>query len=398
VIFAPADATDKSWRLAGTSDGNIAAPTAENRVRAMGPGTAVITVETMGLERLTAACTVTVAARVIRVEGVNASDMSLRVGDADALPVVTWNPADATDKGYSLVSDHPEVAAAAGQAVRAVGRGTAVLRLTSNDGNKRSDFKVTVTAPVRGLSAADMNLQVGDQAEPVITFDPPDADNRGFSLASQDPAVAIVAGHRVRAAAAGTATVVATSADGGFTASFSVTVTEKPVPVQGLSVADMTISLGAPDTLPALAWNPPDATNKNYTLTSQNPSVAAVVDGRIRAAARGSATLQAVSEDGGKTAAFTVTVKQDHIPVDSIVALDLDLSLGSDKDGRAPQLTWYPPDATDKGYSLSVAHPDTAAVSGALIVPVAPGATSATVTTADGGKTFTFQVRVRAED
>lgn len=60
---------------------------------------------------------------------------------------------------------------------------------------------------------------------------------------------------------------------------------------------------------------PIDATNKNVTWSSSAPDVATVdASGNVTAVAEGTATITAITDDGGKTAACTVTVEHAHDP------------------------------------------------------------------------------------
>jgi uncharacterized protein YjdB len=392
-VFTPPDATDKGFAISGISDPAVAAAAGPAKVRAVGPGQAVITVETTGPVKLAAVCTVTVA---MPVASLAAADLSMRKGET-ALPPLAWTPANATDKDYSLVSDNPAVVQVSGGGLHALAGGTATVTAASHDGGKTAAFKVTVSVPVTSLSAADITLAHGTEADPVLTWVPADADNKGFTLVSQNAAVASIAGKRVRGEAPGSALVRVTSDDGGLVATFKVTVPDTAVPVQALGAADLSLKVGNPDATPVLAWTPAEATDKGYSLVSAQPGVASIAGNLVHAVAPGTASVQATSHDGGKTALFTVTVTQDTVRVDSIQAADMDLDSNADKAGRAPDITWYPAGAYDKAYTLASADTGVAAVSGNLVVPVQKGNTTVTITTEDGGKTAVFQVRVRGK-
>ena len=113
--------------------------------------------------------------------------------------------------------------------------------------------------------------------------------------------------------AAGTATITATSEDGGFTATCDVTVTDPvpvPVAVTGVTVAPTTLALEPGSSANVTATvAPADASNKNVTWSSDNAAVATVdTSGKVTAVADGTATITTTTEDGGFTASCTVTV------------------------------------------------------------------------------------------
>ncbi len=86
------------------------------------------------------------------------------------------------------------------------------------------DFTVKVTGIT--LSSNSLSLAVGKQSVLTATVLPSDATNNNITWTSSDSSVATVAQTgKVTAKAAGTATITATTADGGFTASCTVTVT-----------------------------------------------------------------------------------------------------------------------------------------------------------------------------
>jgi uncharacterized protein YjdB len=233
----------------------------------------------------------------------------LKVGDPDAAPVLTWSPQNASDKGYTLTGGAAGIATVAAGKVHAVGPGTATFTARSNDGEKTAPFTVTVTQPVLSVSAANLRLIKGAaDAEPVLTWNPANASNKGYTLSGGNAAVAVVAGTKVRPVGSGTANFTVTTADGAKTASFTATVT---VPVAGVGCEDTDLRLFMDSEASlAISWNPSDATNKNYTLESSDPTVVFVSDGdRVTPVRRGEATVTVTSEDGGKQGTCVVEVR-----------------------------------------------------------------------------------------
>lgn len=82
------------------------------------------------------------------------------------------------------------------------------------------------------------------------------------------------------------------------------------VPVTGVSLNTSTLNLieGGTDTLTATV-EPNNATNRNVTWSSDNPSVATVNNGVVSAVSEGTAIITVTTADGGFTATCEVTVK-----------------------------------------------------------------------------------------
>ena len=94
----------------------------------------------------------------------------------------------------------------------------------------------------------------------------------------------------------------------------SFTTSGSAVAVTGITLdsASLTMTGGTSQKLTATV-SPSNATNKNVTWSSSNPSVATVSsDGVVNAVQGGTATITATTSDGGKTASCTVTVKDVH--------------------------------------------------------------------------------------
>ena len=84
-------------------------------------------------------------------------------------------------------------------------------------------------------------------------------------------------------------------------------------PVKSVKVPDMAITLltESDDRVrePQIAWTPPDATDKGYALTSDNPAVVRVVGGSVEAMKKGEAKVTLTSHDGNKRDTFKVKVE-----------------------------------------------------------------------------------------
>ena len=83
-----------------------------------------------------------------------------------------------------------------------------------------------------------------------------------------------------------------------------------------LNKTTLTLKVGASETLTATIA-PTNASNKNVTWASSNATIATVdASGKVTGVAKGTATITVTTEDGGKTATCTVTVKDDQASID----------------------------------------------------------------------------------
>lgn len=81
------------------------------------------------------------------------------------------------------------------------------------------------------------------------------------------------------------------------------------IAVTGISLDQTTLSVEAGRSAVLTATiNPVNAANKSITWTSDDETVATVIDGRVKGVAEGTATITATTVDGGFTATCTVTV------------------------------------------------------------------------------------------
>lgn len=98
-------------------------------------------------------------------------------------------------------------------------------------GYDREIFWGTVTVPVTGVSlnASSGELEVGGSVTLVAAVTPADATNKAVTWESSAPAVASVSGGVVSALTAGSAIITVKTADGGYTASYNLTVKAQAV-------------------------------------------------------------------------------------------------------------------------------------------------------------------------
>ena len=144
---------------------------------------------------------------------------------------------------------------------------------------------------------------------------------------------------------------------------------------------------------------PGNATNKNVTWTSSNPSVATVSAGQVTAVANGTTTITATTKDGGFTASCVVTVNaggSQNVPVTgvSLNVTQTEITVGGTQTLNA---AIAPANATNKQVTWTSGNTSIATVDQTgKVTAVAAGTTTITVKTADGNKTAVCQVTVKA--
>ncbi len=169
------------------------------------------------------------------------------------------------------------------------------------------------------------------------------------------------------------------------------------VAVTGITLSQTTVELTEGESTRITATvSPSNATNKKVLWSSDNPLVT-VTDGTITGTKPCNATVTAKSDDGGKTATCTVTVKAKVISVTGVSLNTTSLTM-TEGDTQTLTSTVSPSNATDKSVTWSSSNTSVATVSSSGVVTAkSPGTATITVRTNDGGKTATCAVTVKAK-
>ncbi|MFA7078023.1 MAG: Ig-like domain-containing protein, partial [Syntrophomonas sp.] len=293
-------------------DETIATVNASGIVTPIAAGTTAITVTTVDGNK-TASCTVTVGTTPVAVTDItlNHSAYTLNKGDSNLVLIPFIAPADATNTNVTWTTGSAAVATVANGTVTAVGPGSTEIRATTQDGSKIAECTITVVTPVKGidLDKATISGLVGDTEQSLAaTISPAAANNKQVVWTSSDPAIAsfiesapgALTG-KVRFLAPGTANITATTVDGGYADSCTVTVGVKVNSVS-LSPATATLKVGETTLNLTPTVSPSSATNKTVTWTSNASSIATVLGGVVTPVAPGSATITAAPVFGTATA------------------------------------------------------------------------------------------------
>ena len=311
ATITPSNATNKTVNWTSSATG-VATVSGSGVVTGVAAGTATITATTAdGSFTSTSAITVQSAAVPVTGVTVSPSSASVNVGATTNL-AATIAPSDATNKNVAWSSDATGVATvSASGVVTGVSAGSATITATTADGGKTSTSSITVTAvSVTGVAVSPSSASVGTGATTTLTatIAPTNATNKTVNWTTSNGAVATVSGGVVTGVTAGTATITATSQDGSFYSTSSITVTT--VYATGVTVTPNPATVVAGAYIPLTAnFTPSNTTNKTVLWTTSNNAVAIVsASGVVTGMAAGTATITATTQDGGFTSSSTVTV------------------------------------------------------------------------------------------
>ena len=197
------------------------------------------------------------------------------------------------------------------------------LRLTAS-GNEIPTEPTTepwtepTNVPVTGISISESTktLTVGDKSLLNAWVAPSNATNQKISFSSdRSDIVSVGPSGTITAITAGEAWITVASEDGNYKTACKVTVNAKvpdTIKATGVTLDKTTLSVNVGSTDKVVATVAPDnATNKKVNFSSDNTAVATVAtDGIIKGIAPGTATLTAITEEGGFQATCTVTVNK----------------------------------------------------------------------------------------
>lgn len=254
----------------------------------------------------------------VAVESVslNKAESALKVGESETL-TATVAPSNASDKTVTWASSDSSVVAVVNGVVTALKTGTATITATTADGNKTASCAYTVSnIEVESVSFATSGTKtaVGDTVNLTVTVLPENATVKTVTYTSSNTAIATVDNNgKVTAKAVGTAIITAKA--GNKTATYSVEVLAEIVKVTGVSLNVTSGTLNTETEEKTVQLNPviapSNATNKNVIYSSSNSLVASVdKNGLVTAHQKsGTAVITVTTEDGEKTATYTLTVE-----------------------------------------------------------------------------------------
>ncbi|MBO5578784.1 MAG: Ig-like domain-containing protein [Bacilli bacterium] len=245
------------------------------------------------------------------------SSLELSVGDTYEF-VATVLPENATNKEVIWSSSNSSVVSVDNGVINALNEGKATITVKSKDGYKSSSAEITVVKKPSvvhvtsvSLNETTLNMETGDRYTLLATVLPSNASDKSVNWSSNNDSVATVDSKgKITAVSAGQVIITATTTDGGLTASCTVSITQKIVPVTGikLNYSELELSVGGSESLVATVL-PTNATNKEVIWSSTNEAVVTVDEnGLVSAVGTGDAIIVVKTVDGGYQGFCTITV------------------------------------------------------------------------------------------
>ncbi|MDR0700132.1 MAG: Ig-like domain-containing protein [Tannerella sp.] len=316
VTIAPADATIKTvtWK---SSNENVAIVT-DGVVKAISPGEAVVTVESLNGKKVS--CVVTVTNKNIEVESVeiDKKTLTLVIGTSSTL-IATVKPADATNKTVTWTSDHTAVATVNEQGeVTALAEGTAKITAQSGTCSAVCDVAVTkqrIPATKIELNKTSVSLAENTEEMLIATVFPANTTDM-VAWSSQNTQIAVVDDKGVvKAAGLGSTVIVAKAGDVSETCAVTVTPASGGIIIT-LNKTILNMTMNDSEKLTATV-NALDGSIYAVEWESSNTQVAAVDDeGLVTAVGVGTANITASA--GGSSVACSVTVSPLYIRITSL--------------------------------------------------------------------------------
>ena len=173
------------------------------------------------------------------------------------------------------------------------------------------------------LNKTSVELNVGETVDLVATITPSDATNKNISWSSSDNNIATVENGKITAKNPGSVTIEARS-NNNITATCKVNVISK---VESITIDKESYNLVKGKYLVISPVIKPDnASNKEYTIISDNENVVKIVDGKLYGENVGEATITYTTKDSNKTAKVTIKVieisENDLLTFDDSVKVD----------------------------------------------------------------------------
>lgn len=386
IAFDPPDAnSDRSIFLRSLDTGIVRV--SGNRLVAKSAGSGKVEVTAIGGGHKDT-FDVAIADPVIRLKSIASKPLSGLIGDT-LVPDLTFTPAEANDKTFSLRSLDSAVAAIAGTKVVGKAEGKTRVEVTATDGGLRDSFEVTVSkVPIRVKGVLGSNLRglPGDTLDVDLDWDPVDATDKDFALKSLDTSVARIQASQVVCLSLGTARIEVASGDGGHKDTFEVVVARVAFTPDVLPVTTLKC---APCHIPGQIFNFQDS------LVLIRKGAAALDRLQRNPDAPGKMPLKGSANGDLSPRQLGILLdwlKQNVVPLTAMTAKDLNMNFG---DTAAPELTFTPTGASNQMASLTSL--DSAVVSvtaDGRLLPLKPGTATVLAQSDEGGIRAQFKVTV----
>lgn len=380
-----------------SSDSRIASVSSTGTVTGVKAGTADIIV-TSADGSYTAKCSVTVKQHVTAIEFAETDIFINKGSEADLRFSVL--PYDATDKSVTFESSDRELLTVTGEGhIIAHLGGKVTITVTSKDTGVSAKCYVTIQEPATGVSLNynSKEVFVGDKLELIATVSPADATNKLIGWSSDSAIASVDSNGVVTALKSGVATITATTADGGHTASCTLTLLQRATEIT-VNEEQIKFNRGESYQLTA-AVLPEDCYDKAYEWKSGDENIATVdKTGLVTGIAPGEVELTCTSKENSEVKKVVkVTI---HEPVATITLKEKPQELYTPLSFKLEAVI-APENASDKSVTWSSSDEEIATVSeDGTVTAHKKGEVTITVTSNDNGKSdfFTLNVFTGAEE
>ena len=279
----------------------------------------------------------------------NNNNLELKVGDTYNLSCEI-SPSNATNKNVEWSSSNYDVVSVENGKVTAKSKGEATITVKSLDTGVTATCSIKVLNKVTSVSLSnkEINLNKGETHNLTYTILPDDAANKDVEWSSSNPDVVSVENGKITAKNVGNAIITLKAIETGITATCNVTVTSK---VENISLEkeEYTVIKDRYLTITPII-TPDDATNKKYSITSEDENIVKIEDGKIKGVDIGQANVTFKTKEGEKS----VTIKIKVINISDSDCLTFEDSLRVDEKNN--QVSKIEPDTKTSDLSSKISY------------------------------------------
>ena len=245
----------------------------------------------------------------VKVTGIslNNTNLELKIGDTYDL-ICNITPSNATNKNIEWSSSNSDIVSIENGKITAKTKGDVTITVKSCDTGITATCNVKVLSKVTSISLnkSELSLNKGDTYDLTYTIAPDDAANKDVEWSSSNDDVVSVENGKITAKKAGNATITIKAKETGISSSCKVTVTSK---VENISLEkeNYTVIKDRYLTITPVI-SPDDATNKEYSITSEDENIAKIEEGKIKGVNIGETNVIFKTKDGEKSVTAKVKV------------------------------------------------------------------------------------------
>ncbi len=257
------------------------------------------------------------------------------------------------------------------------------------------------------LNATELTLKPDGKGLLSVIFTP-EGSTSELEWSSSDDKIVTVKDGELKALKTGEVTITVTTKDGKYKATCKIKVEDDVKSVTSVSISGKKeVNIGESIKLTA-SIKPKDATNKEVSWTSSNPSIATVdKNGNVKGIKSGKVTITVTTVDGEKKATISIEVKEKKTetttpttPTDTTVKVK-GISAKIDKSkmyvGEKAKITYVidPSNAKEQGVTFSTDKSGIVSIdANGNVTGLKAGSVTITITTKDGSKKATVSITI----